>query len=93
MAKRKKPTTAAGALDVDEWLAFHKAARRKFALDKHPEAAALVREMLEALKDDPAGVSWMKVARYVHARHPDAPRHFNSYLHWAEVRLGWPDGA
>ena len=93
MAKRKA-TTASGALDVDEWLAFHMAKRRRFALDRHPEAAALVREMLAALRDSPGGVSWVRVARFVRARYPDAPSHHTSYLEWAEHHGLWgADGA
>jgi len=59
----------------------------RYALDAHPEAAALLADVLSAAGPD-AYICWGSVAKFIRQQFPSAPTDRMTYRRYAEQRLG-----
>ena len=77
--------------EIDEWAAAQGSQQKGFLLDALPEARDLFARMLERV---PPGspICWSSAARFVRARHPDAPKTGRAYKVYAIRKLGWEGG-
>jgi len=91
MARRSKAKSGAAGFDSEAWRMFHSDKGKtgpKLLLVGQPEAAALLKAMLESLRPG-EHVSWKRVRDYIRQTHPGAPSSPRPYKLYAELELGW----